>query len=248
MRQKFGETRSKFRDNHALMSPDSHERTTLPNWPDCELVFTITPHMGAKFTQYFAHLGAGKSGHAPMEEMERFFFVLGGAVELSVAGKLHKMDAEGYAFVPAGLDHKITSQVGARLVVLERPYVPLKGQPKPDLYIGDCKALTAVPMKGDTMLGLKKLLPEELAFDCEVNVMDFSPGASLPYVETHFMEHGLLFLNGGGVYRLDDCWYPVDKDDTIWMGPFCPQWFGAIGPNNARYLIYKNWNRDPHTL
>jgi (S)-ureidoglycine aminohydrolase len=29
------------------------------------------------------------------------------------------------------------------------------------------------------------------------------------------------------------------------MGPFCPQWFGAIGKRPAKYLIYKDWNRHP---
>lgn len=248
MRQNFGETRSKFRDNHALMSSDSHERTTLPNWPGTELVFTITPQMGARFTQFFAHMPADAVAQPPVNGIERFFFVLDGQVELSVEGRVHQLDQEGYAFVPADHDHRITSWTGARLVVLERPFVALEGHPAPDLHVHNCKELNAVPMKGDDRLMLKKLLPETVSFDCEVNLMDFSPGASLPYVETHFMEHGLLFLNGGGVYRLDDCWYPVEQGDTIWMGPYCPQWFGAIGRNNARYLIYKNWNRDPHVF
>jgi (S)-ureidoglycine aminohydrolase len=29
------------------------------------------------------------------------------------------------------------------------------------------------------------------------------------------------------------------------MGPWCPQWFGAIGKVSAKYLIYKNSNRHP---
>ncbi|MBN8629307.1 MAG: (S)-ureidoglycine aminohydrolase [Rhodobacterales bacterium] len=247
MRQKFGETRSRFSDNHALISGDSHERTTLPNWPDTALVFVIAPQMGARFTEFFAHMPEGAKALPPLGGIERFFFVLDGTVELTVAGTSHRMEAEGYAFLPADTDHRIRASTDARLIVLERPYVPLASQTPPPPHIGNCKALTAVPMKGDTALMLKKLLPETLAFDCEVNVMDFSPGASLPYVETHFMEHGLLFLNGGGIYRLDDRWYPVDEGDIIWMGPYCPQWFGAIGKTNARYLIYKNWNRDPHT-
>jgi len=248
MRQKFGETRSKFRDNHALMSPDSHERTTLPNWPGVDLVFTIAPQMGARFSQYFAYLTTGSSGHEPLPGYERFFFVLSGQISLTIKGKTHELTEEGYAIIPADAAHTISADQDAHLVVLERLFVQLPGQKKPITHIGNCKALTAVPMKGDDMLMLKKLLPQDIAYDCEVNVMDFSPGASLPYVETHFMEHGLVFLNGGGVYRLDDCWYPVDQHDTIWMGPYCPQWFGAIGKSNARYLIYKNWNRDPHVF
>ena len=33
--------------------------------------------------------------------------------------------------------------------------------------------------------------------------------------------------------------------DFIWMGPWCPQWFGALGKVPAKYLIYKDWNRHP---
>ncbi len=103
----------------------------------------------------------------------------------------------------------------------------------------------AAPMKGDERVLLQKMIPETPAHDLEINIMDFPPGASLPYVETHFMEHGLVMLDGGGIYRLEEAWYPVAAGDAIWMGPFCPQWFGAIGRSNARYLIYKDWNRDP---
>ena len=48
-------------------------------------------------------------------------------------------------------------------------------------------------------------------------------------VEVHVMEHGLLMLEGQGVYRLGDDWYPVRQGDVIWMAPFCPQWFVAMG-------------------
>ena len=248
MRQRFGESRSRIRTNHALMSADSHERTTLSNWPGSDLAFVIAPQMGARFSQYFVWMPAGATGSAPLERMERFFFVLDGGVTLQIGEAVHELSIEGYAFLPAGQVHRISARGSARLIVLERPHVPLPDTPALTPVIGDCSSLTARPMKGDPMVMLKKLLPEDPAFDCEVNTMDFAPGGSLPYVETHFMEHGLLFLNGGGVYRLDEDWYPVEADDVIWMGPFCPQWFGAIGPGRARYLIYKNWNRDPHSF
>ena len=64
-------------------------------------------------------------------------------------------------------------------------------------------------------------------------------------VEMHVMEHGMIMLQGGGIYRLGDSWYPVTSGDFIWMGPWCPQWFGALGKVPAKYLIYKNWNRHP---
>jgi (S)-ureidoglycine aminohydrolase len=62
-------------------------------------------------------------------------------------------------------------------------------------------------------------------------------------VEIHVMEHGLMMLEGGGIYRLGEKWYPATAGDFIWMAPYCPQWFGAIGKRPAKYLIYKDWNR-----
>jgi (S)-ureidoglycine aminohydrolase len=57
------------------------------------------------------------------------------------------------------------------------------------------------------------------------------------------MEHGLLMLSGQGVYRLEDSWYPVAAGDVIWMAPYCPQWFVAMGKSPASYLYYKDVNR-----
>ena len=53
-------------------------------------------------------------------------------------------------------------------------------------------------------------MPDDPAFDFRVNTMTYQPGAALPMVEIHVMEHGLLMLEGGGIYRLGDSWYPVD--------------------------------------
>ena len=72
----------------------------------------------------------------------------------------------------------------------------------------------------------------------------FDPGFGLPVVETHVMEHGLFFLQGKGLYYLGNEWMEVEKDDFIWMGPYCPQSFYATGPTPAKYLYYKNVNRD----
>ena len=43
-------------------------------------------------------------------------------------------------------------------------------------------------------------------------------------------------------------WYPTLAGDAIWMAPFCPQWFGALGKTPTKYLIYKDFNRHPPRL
>ena len=52
-------------------------------------------------------------------------------------------------------------------------------------------------------------MPDGAAYDFAVNTMTYDPGAALSMVEIHVMEHGLLMLEGGGIYRLGDSWYPV---------------------------------------
>ena len=74
------------------------------------------------------------------------------------------------------------------------------------------------------------------------------PGATLPFVESHIMEHGLMMLKGQGVYRLDADWHPVQAGDVIWMASYCPQWFVCSGKSPASYIYYKDVNRHPDTL
>ena len=245
MRRQFGETRSVIASRYALISADSHEVTPMPSWPGARIVVVISPHMGARFSQFFADMPQGAVGLSPAAGAERFVMVLEGAVSLEADGEVHRLEAEGYALVPAGQAHEIRAEVATRLVVLEKMFIPLAGEPHPELVVGTVAAQPKRPMSEDGMLDVRKLIPLDKRFDCEVNVMEFQPGGSLPYVETHFVEHGLLMLDGGGVYRLDEDWFPVARGDVIWMGPWCAQWFGALGNQTSRYLIYKNWNRDP---
>jgi (S)-ureidoglycine aminohydrolase len=91
---------------------------------------------------------------------------------------------------------------------------------------------------------LQTLIPDEPAYDLAMNIFTFDPGFGLPIVETHVMEHGLYFLEGKGLYFLNDRWMEAEAHDFIWMGPYCPQSFYATGPTPSRYLYYKNVNRE----
>ena len=113
----------------------------------------------------------------------------------------------------------------------------------PEAFTGVEREIAPTALMGDAALAVRSLIPGVAGFDLAVNTMTFEPGASLPMVEVHVMEHGLLMLAGGGIYRLGDHWYPTTEGDFIWMGPYLPQWFGALGKTPAKYLIYKDWNR-----
>ena len=234
-----GITRSAHRPDHLLQTPDTFVRAPLPGMRGATAIVHMGPAGGAAFTQYTAEFQAG--GALGPSAAQRFVYVLEG--ELEVGGGV--LDAGSYAYLPAGLSISVAARATARAAVIEKPYQHLAPEPAPGLLTGRESQVEARPFLGDPGLMVRTLLPDDPAFDCAVNTMTFQPGATLPIVEIHVMEHGLLMLEGGGIYRLGDCWYPVAAGDFIWMAPYCPQWFGALGKTPAKYLIYKDWNRHP---
>ena len=235
----FGSTRSARRADHLLQTPDTFVRAPLPGMRDAVAIVHIGPAAGAQFTEYTAIFETG--GYLAPVATSRFLYVTEGA--LTVCGtRLSKGD---YTYQPANSDARIEAASGARAIVIEKPYRALRDIEPPAAFTGSETGVEGTPLDGDEALQVRTLLPAGPSFDMAVNIMTFQPGASLPMVEIHVMEHGLLMLEGGGIYRLGDSWYPVREGDFIWMAPYCPQWFGAIGKTPAKYLIYKDWNRHP---
>jgi (S)-ureidoglycine aminohydrolase len=239
----LGHTRSTSQRDHLLLTPDTFVRTPLPGIEGGMAIVHISPAAGASFTEYTAELEpAATLGPTPAQ---RFVYVLSGAVDLATDTSFNLLAPGGYAYLPAGFSHTVTAQATTRLAVIEKNYQPLAGVAAPTLLVGSEANVASTALMGDVDLQVRGLLPDQSSFDFVVNTMTYQPGAALGMVEMHVMEHGLLMLEGGGIYRLGDAWYPVTAGDFIWMAPFCPQWFGALGKQPTKYLIYKDWNRHP---
>lgn len=239
----LGQTRSSHQRNHLLLTPDTFVRTTLPGMKGASAIVHISPALGAGFTQYTAEFEAG--GELGSAAAQRFVYVLDGALTLQADGKKNQLETHDFAYVPQGLTHRIEAGKTSRAVVIEKQYQALPKMAPPSLLIASEVSVASHPLGDDPDLQVKCLLPDIPSFDFAVNTMVYQPGAALSMVEMHVMEHGLIMLEGGGIYRLGDRWYPVSAGDFIWMGPWCPQWFGAIGKVPAKYLIYKDSNRHP---
>jgi (S)-ureidoglycine aminohydrolase len=239
----LGATRSSLKPDHLLHTPDTFVRTPLPGATGVEFVIHVTPQLGARFTQMTAEFDAGGMlGSAPAQ---RFIYVLDGQLELKAGGSEYTLAPGGFAYLPQGAPHTVRAQVRSRAAIIEKPYEPLAGTAPPEIVVGDEGAVSPMPLRGDEALRVRSLMPDNPSYDFAVNTMTYDPGAALSMVEIHVMEHGLLMLEGGGIYKLGDAWYPVEAGDFIWMAAFCPQWFGALGKRPSKYLIYKNWRRHP---
>ena len=240
-----GITRSAVHDDHALITPESHVPIHLPAWQGVETVVLISPEMGAGFCQYLVECGAGAQMKPLRAGEEYFLFVLEGTVAVGVGEHDWHLGSEGFSYLAPDSGWQISAAEGSRLLIFAKRYVNADEVEPPASLKGDLAEVAQEPFLGDEGALLQVLLPDEVAFVWGINVFQFVPGGTLPQVESHFMEHGLYLLDGQGVYRLADAWYPVQQGDAIWMGPYVLQWYAAIGKTNSRYIYYKEMQRPP---
>ena len=238
--QQPGTTRSALRRSHLLHTPESFVRTPMPGLTDGIAIVHASPELGAAFCWITVEIEAG--GSLATSEHSRFFYMLEGVGTLSgrVDQRLHPDD---YAYSPPQARLKLVAETKLRCVVIDKRFEPLPGAPEPVAFTGSEGALpTTLLAEG---VAMREMMPPGLTYDFAVNTMTYAAGAPLPQVEIHYMEHGLLMLEGTGPYLLGDTTYPVQTGDFIWMSPYCPQWFAADASGPAKYLIYKNFNRMP---
>lgn len=239
-------TRSVIKQNHALISPDGYIGSKVPGWDDCTVNVIISEKMGANLCQTMI-TAAGETclkGRTTIDEI--LFYVISGQATGTVDGKSYLLGQGGFLYIPPSTDYVFDSFGDeTKLLTFHKKYQPLDGTDYPDIYTGNAEAVAGQDYLNDPALQLQVLLPDDMAFDMAVNIFTYQPGGHLPMVETHVMEHGLLYLQGQGIYRLEQDWYPVKKGDSIWMAPYCQQWFTAMGKEPAVYIYYKDVNRQP---
>lgn len=240
----YGQTRTRVAARHALIAPNGHVKSVLPGVSGAATIVLINPAMGARFAQVMITLEAGGRASFSADETETAGYFETGGATLTIGRTKEKVAAGAFFFAPAGEAWSITApKKGTRVTLFQKKFQPLAGVATPKATIGDAAQVKGQAFLGDPDAQLQVLLPDVPEFDLAMNIFTYQPGATLPFVETHVMEHGLLMLSGQGVYRLEDSWYPVAAGDVIWMAPYCPQWFVAMGKKPASYLYYKDVNR-----
>jgi (S)-ureidoglycine aminohydrolase len=238
-------TRSVVKRNHAIIASDGYINSNVPGWTNCTVNVIINEAMGAKFSQIITTLKSDGEIKGETNASQIFFYVVKGKCHAAIGGSQNVLTQGHYVYVPVGTGYKFTSmEEGTQLLSFHKVYEALAGYPKPGVIFGKSES-DGDTYLGDSALRLQVLLPDNFSFDMAVNIFTYDPGGHLPFVETHIMEHGLLYLQGQGVYMLDHQWYPIKKGDSIWMAPYCQQWFTAMGKEPAVYIYYKNVNRFP---
>lgn len=201
------------------------------------------------FSQYIIEVGPGGGSDRPETDpsAEAALFIAEGRARLWLNGETVNLGPGGFAFIPAGSDWKFRNRTKSRVVFhwIRKAFQPVEGLPKPDPIISSDAEVMPEPMPGTQgrWATTRFIDPTDIRYDMHVTIVTFEPGETIPFAETHVMEHGLYVLEGKAVYRLNQDWVEVEAGDFMWLRAFCPQACYAGGPGKFRYLLYKDVNR-----
>ncbi|WP_315811583.1 bifunctional allantoicase/(S)-ureidoglycine aminohydrolase [Bradyrhizobium sp. SZCCHNR2028] len=225
--------------------------SALPFWDKTRTWVIARPLSGFSetFSQYIVEVspGGGSSQPEPDPEAEGVLFVVGGEILLTIAGKEHRLGNGGYAFLPPACKWTLRndSQAPATFHWIRKAYEAVPGIAVPEAFVTNEATIApaAMPETQGRWATTRFVDPLDVRHDMHVNIVTFEPGAVIPFLETHVMEHGLYVLEGKAVYKLNRDWVEVEAGDFMWLRAFCPQACYAGGPGRFRYLLYKDANR-----
>jgi (S)-ureidoglycine aminohydrolase len=223
----------------------------LPFWEQTRLWVIARPLSGfaETFSQYIVEVAPGGGSDRPESDpdAEAALFVVDGTAELTIEGVAHGLDAGGYAYLPPGCAWTLHNRADGPACFhwIRKAYQRVEGLDAPEPVIANEREIEpiAMPDTDGAWATTRFVDPGDLRHDMHVTIVTLAPGASIPFAETHVMEHGLYVLQGKAVYLLNTDWLEVEAGDFMWLRAFCPQACCAAGPEPFRYLLYKDVNR-----
>lgn len=225
----------------------------MPHWSKSRAWLLARPLSGfaETFSQYIMEVGAGGGSTQPEPDpsAQAVLFVVAGDATLTISNKKHSLTKGSYAYIPAGAawSLKNTTKKPVTFHWIRKAYEAVDSIEKPTAFVTSDAKVKPIPMPGTngTWATTRFVDPADMRHDMHVNIVTFQPGGTIPFAETHVMEHGLYVLEGKAVYRLNNDWVEVEAGDFMWLRAFCPQACYAGGPGPFRYLLYKDVNRHP---
>ena len=246
--------RSRFNEAYVVLPRGSMTdivTSWLPFWDQTRLWVLARPLTGFSetFSQYLMEVSVGGGSDRPETDpgAESVVFVLEGGLRLTVEGEEHLLEPGGYAYLPAGCTWTAYQRGpdAAKFHWLRKAYERVEGIEVPPPFVTNERDVERLEMPGTKGAWTTTRFVEQsdLRHDMHVNIVNFEPGGTIPFPETHVMEHGIYILEGKAMYLLNEDWVEVEEGDFLWLRAFCPQACYAGGPGPFRYLLYKDVNR-----
>ena len=225
--------------------------SAFPFWDGTRAWIIARPMSGfaETFSQYIMEVtpGGGSDRPEPDPGVECVLFTVEGEHEVTIAGEAFTLTPGSFAFVPPGMPWTQRNRSDARAVFhwIRKAYEPVEGIGLPEpLVVNEADVKNAaMPDTLGRWTTTRFFDHSDMRLDMHVTIVNLEPGAEIPFMETHVMEHGHYVLEGKGVYKLNRDWVEVEAGDFMWLRAFCPQGCYAGGPGRFRYLLYKDMNR-----
>ena len=225
--------------------------SVLPFWEGARAWMLSRPLSGFSetFAQYLMEVapGGGSDRPEPDPEAEGVLFVVEGRPSLTLEGQSHGLRPGSYVYLAPGAAWSLRNAEAssARFHWIRKAYERVPGLDAPESFVTheSREEPAAMPGTDGAWATTRFVSGDDVRHDMHVNIVAMRPGASIPFEETHVMEHGLFVLEGKAVYRLNRDWVEVEAGDFMWLRAFCPQACYAGGPGPFRYLLYKDVNR-----
>ncbi len=232
---------------YVLLPPENRCSSPHPNLRDADEQVFVTPKLGAGYvmSELVIRPGGG-TVHPFSNQLEHFLYVLEGSLELSVQKSRRQLQSGSFAWLPPqrAFDYANTAKDICRLIWFRRCYRALDQVPIPDPVFGNETDIPAVPEVD--LNPEKQLIPyTNPGIDMAFNLIVCQPGAYYGLVETHAWEHAMYLLEGEGILFLNGQPLHVKEKDFVYIAPYCPEWFCALGMENkpVRFLLYWDCNR-----
>jgi len=241
-------TRGAASPNYVVITPENWVNNALPFFEAVVVRPMATPRSsGARLGQYLLDFEpAGRTTRPVGAGFENFLYQLDGETLVETAERSDTLVPHDFCYLPEGVEFSLkTTGAAARTLWTKRRYEAVEGVDLPHAIYGRLADVPDIvpPAPGDYVY--RELIPTgHPEYDMAMNVLTCQPGGSIGLVEIHHQEHGLLMLEGQGVYYLAGDCHEVRQDDFIYMAPYCPQSFWATVRGPASYLLYKDVNRD----
>ena len=239
-REELLTTRSVIKkENYVLLEPDGLVKNSIPGYENCDVTILGSPAMGASFADYLVTVKeGGKNCGIGGEGLETFLYVLSGEVTVKNDDKEEVLTEGGYIYSPESNKVSFENKSGK-----EAKFEGYSAY----TVVGNANDIPWVEYEGMENCHIKDFLPAagDFGFDMNMHILKFKLGASHGYIETHVQEHGMYFLSGKGMYRVDDEWVPVKEGDYMFLDAYCPQACYAVGrEEDFAYIYSKDCNRD----
>lgn len=237
------------KNEYAIIPHDGLVQNSVPGFENVNISILGSPAIGASFNDYIVEFLEGGKNELGFggEDVQTFVYVVSGKLNVSDGEETYELTEGGYAYFPAGelMYFENGQDEMTEAFLYKRKYEELEGH-EAHRVVGNKDELTPYHHEDMEDVLLWDFLPiDDLGFDMNIHILEFQPGASHGFVETHYQEHGAYLLTGKGMYNLDNNWYPVEKGDYIFMGRYTPQAAYGVGREPLAYVYSKDANRDP---